>query len=166
MSWIDIAKNTQPLATIIIACVALFNVFTIREFQKQNHRPILSIFIRTKKSTNTHDEVELVVKNSGNLPATEIRLVADEQQVLHCVHESAKDKNPYLDDILYILGGKSLNPLIVNGEEDMVEFYRSTGSWALSEKDIWKRKSSFPVKICYKDLNKYKYHSRQTLVID
>lgn len=166
IDWIEAAKALQPPATIVIACAAVFNLWTIRNFQKQNHRPIISAFIRIKKSTNTHNAIELVIKNSGNCPATEIKIVANKHQIYRCIHKSFEDENQYLENILYILSEKFLNPLLIDGEEDGVDFFYSTDSWDVNEKCIWKRRSSLSISIFYKDLNRNKYRASQTLLID
>lgn len=167
IDWINFGRQIQPWATIFIAAVAFFNFISIRRFQKDNNRPVVSAFIQTKTKMNSHNEIELVLKNSGSKPAADITLVSKRKDILKCVFDHVQEgENKYLDFLLNILSGKSKSPLLINGDEDTIEFYYSTDKWAINERSIWKQGSSFPLKISYKDLNNRKYHSKLTITIE
>jgi len=84
------AFNTlQPLATEIIALVAVLGIFNTRSLWKQTNRPIVSAFVETNSSGNIATMFNLIIANTGNRPAIDVKLTIDnKEEFTECIENS------------------------------------------------------------------------------
>ena len=150
----------QPVASTVIAVIAVSNFVLIQKFNKEQNRPIISACFRIKTPTNSHNIIEFVILNSGNRPATNITVFADRTSLESCVFSHlGTDDNQYWQEILKFFQRGSVIALLPNGEEHSIDMYRSTVRWAKDDASLWRQQCSFTVRIAYEDLSKNEYES-------
>ena len=155
----------ETLRTIfmgIATLVAVFSFFTtIRLWQKTN-RPIISAFIETHSTGNMATTYNLLVINSGNRPAVNIRTILkiDDKKFQECITQELNHRN--VQAIKKCFSSEGEIPLLVN-QEKVSNYFGLTST--KTEDNIWKYRSSLPIEIRYQDLDGRKYISKQTLVV-
>lgn len=77
-SLFPIVKDLQPIASEVIAIVAVTGFFNTRWVWRQSNRPIVSALVETHSSGNVATLFNLTIINSGNRPATNIKLSIDD----------------------------------------------------------------------------------------
>lgn len=146
----------------IATLVAVFSFFnTIRLWRKTN-RPIVSAFVETKSAGNVATTYNLLIINSGNRPAVNIRLKLkiNIEEFKELVTQELSNSN--VEAILKCFGDEGEIPLLIN--QDTTSNYFGITS-VKPEDNIWKYGTSFPAEIIYWDLEGRKYTSKLRLVI-
>lgn len=131
---------------------------------RQTHRPIVCCVVKTHSGGNSAVTYDLVVRNTGDRPATNIRLSIVEADLLSIVAEDVDrdvDMNRTLSSVLRCFDRKMMIPVLENGESVSNGFGYSKGDCG----SFWKYGSYLPIRIDYKDLNGRKFSSRQQLRI-
>lgn len=151
----------DPVTHWIIALVAVVGIFNTRWIWKQTNRPIISALVETESIGNMMSTFNLTVVNSGNRPATNIRLTIDDyEEFKKCLAKKVED--PLINSINRCFSEDGTIPLLINGE-------KRTNSFGLisenKEHNTWNYGSSFNISIAYKDLKQKKYKSNLALFI-
>ena len=159
-SFSTIAREFQPIATDIIAVVAVSNFFNARSLWKQSNRPIVSALVETNSSGNIATFFDITVINSGNRPAINIELEIDDYtEFKNCIKT---ENNESIEDIIRCFDKNSVIPLLINGKT-------TTNSFGLTsvkkEQNFWNYGSNFSITIKYRDLEGNRYKSKLTLYI-
>ena len=156
--------SINPLA---IEVIALFNILTFlntRQLWQQSNRPIVSALVETYTSGNTSILYNLVIINSGNRPATNVKLnINNENEFKKCFTQKIDDlDNGVVRGIKRCFSEEGFIPLLLNGE-------KKTNSFGITSKikddNLWIYKSSFFVTIRYNDLEGKQYKSLINLQI-
>lgn len=161
LNFFDFIINTlQPLATEIIAFIAIISFVNNRWFWWQSNRPIVSALVETHSAGNIATMFNLTVLNSGSRPAINIKLTIDDYQEFEKCIENLD--NNMIEHITRCFSEYATIPLLINGEKKSNSF----GTTSIQEEDnIWKYGSSFSITINYKDLENKKYKSKLVLHI-
>lgn len=143
----------------LVAVLSFFN--TVRLWLKTN-RPIISAFVETESARNVATTYNLLVINSGNRPAVNIRLnlKMSIEDFKKCITKEID--NPHVEQILKCFNNDGEIPLLIN--QDKTSNYFGITS-IKTEDNIWKPYSSLPIEINYQDLEGKKYSSKLSLVI-
>lgn len=156
----NIFNILQPVATEIIAIIAILGFFNTRWLWKQTNRPIVSALVETHSAGNIGTTFNLTILNTGNRPAIDIKLKIDnDEEFMECIENKQNDLIKGIDKCF---DENSTIPLLINGEK--ISSYFGTTS-IKKEQSIWKYESSFSITIDYKDLEKKKYQSTLILYI-
>ena len=154
-------EYTLPVvSSAVIAVVATIGQFITLRLWRKTNRPIVSAIVETHAGGNISVMYNLVVVNSGNRPATEIRLKTKED-ILSYTHEQNSESN-FMTSIYSCFHENAMIPLLLNGESTKNSFGFTKNP---ENKRGWIYGSSFPIQIVYKDLDGRKYRSKVNLVI-
>ncbi len=112
-----IINTLQPIATEIIALVAILGFFNTRLLWKQTNRPIVSAFVETHSTDNRDLRFNLIIANTGNRPAIDIKLTIDNKDKFkECIENSEHEMIDYIfgcfEDyatILLLINGKIIS---------------------------------------------------------
>jgi hypothetical protein len=150
-------KTVVSLASATLSATSLY--FT-RHFWLASNRPIISASIVSDEIGNVVTTYKLVIYNTGNRPATSIKLYADKEVIDKIIDPNA---DPALtDDIYKCFSNKPIIPLLINGKETSNSF----GITSTRSKDnVLRYNSELPILISYSDLENRKYNSKQVLVV-
>lgn len=157
-----ITPYTISVAALTISLVSiLFQQIRWRE----SNRPIVSAYICDAKEVRADSKVDffnLVLINSGPIPASNIRLQVQESDLNKIFSDDITEPEKELVKVCF--DEESNVALLLNGEKAETYFGRSEhiGSEKCRglEYDAW-----LPVKITYYDLNKHKYKTEIKLKI-
>lgn len=135
-------------------------VFARRSWHQAN-RPIVTAFVDEKVSDVGVGIFDLVVSNTGNRPATSVRLWAKTKDVDSLFHENAPEESKESTRLCF--ADSADIPLLRNGEEVPTAFgVFSDGNlnkeWLVYDKEI-------PIEVRYADLEGRKYCSKMPLRI-
>jgi hypothetical protein len=140
--------------------VALVSIWLTRRSWLQTYRPIVSAYIETRGGAEGTIKYDIVVLNSGNRPAKEIRLQADEKMVRSCFGEAQPEG--VISAILNCFKPEGQISLLANGTSTRSSFGYTTGNEASS---VWKYDSKIPIVILYKDLTGRKFKAKLDIMI-
>jgi len=143
------------LAALLVSVFALWTSW--RTWRKSN-RPIVTAFVAEFASGNVSTIFNLVVANTGNRPATHIRLHATSIDIDKLVDPRAPKERR--EDIANCFLAEAEIPLLRNSEELATSFgaVKSPGAWLNYGAQI-------AIEITYRDLDGSPYVSRQPLKI-
>ncbi|WP_088892792.1 hypothetical protein [Leptolyngbya ohadii] len=152
-------ETLRTIFTGIATSVAVFSFFNTTRLWRKTNRPIVSAFVETDSAGNVATMYNLLIINSGNRPAVNIRLKL-KIEIEKLVTQELN--NPNVQAILECFGDGSEIPLLINPGNTSNYF----GITSMKPEDnIWKYGVSFPIEIVYWDLEGRRYTSKQRLVI-
>lgn len=162
---LQILLNGETLRTLfmrIATLVAVFSFFNTIRLWRQSNRPIVSASVETHSAGNIATIYKLLVINSGNRPAVNIRLKLklETEDFKKCITQEITDSR--VESIRRCFSNEGVIPLLINGDN----ISNSFGLTSIKpEQDVWKYGSLLPIEIQYQDLEGKKYISKLTLVI-
>ena len=159
-SFYPIIKSLQPIASEVIALVAVIGLFNTRWIWRQSNRPIVSAVVETHSSGNVATLFNLAVINSGNRPATDIKLTIDNYHEFEKCIKTTDQRT--VEQITRCFSKDATIPLLINGEKK-TNYFGTTST--KKEQDIWIYGSFFSITIDYGDLEKKRYKSELVLFI-
>jgi hypothetical protein len=112
----SIINTLQPLATEIIAFLAIVGFFNTRWLWKESNRPIVSALVETHSAGNVATMFNLTVINSGSRPAINIKLTIDDYKEFEkCIQNS---DNKMIEQITRCFSEYATISLLINGEKN------------------------------------------------
>jgi hypothetical protein len=155
-------SGSDSMISIAISCLALtvsvISLIVGRRSWLETYRPIITARVSTKSGGNVAILYNLIIENTGNRPATDIRLNVD-QKVLHaalkplCSVPTTQIRNCF--DPHYTI------PILANDRSTSTAF----GKTSNDSECMWIADSHLPVTITYSDLEGRKYCSKVTLCV-
>jgi hypothetical protein len=159
-SLIDSLKDPKTIISIVSAIISSISVYLTRRFWLSANRPIVSAYISTNSAGNVAIMYDLVVCNTGNRPATSVRLHVD-KEVLESIINPDADQS-LASDIYKCFSSDAVIPLLLNGKDTNNCFGSTSSNMA---QNILKYNSEIPITISYSDLEKRHYCTNQILII-
>ncbi|WP_225085945.1 hypothetical protein [Pectobacterium colocasium] len=159
--WITIISLFLSLLAVSISLVSF--VFTRRSWFQSN-RPIVSAAVETHAGGSELIAYNLVLSNTGNRPATNVRIRVKESDIDACLSEWVKENkttNSIYSDVMRCFSDDGEIPLLLNGRSMVNSF----GYTCADEQKFWRYGVSLTVEIKYCDLDGRKYKSNQTIRI-
>jgi hypothetical protein len=144
-------SSTNILAVFSVAIALLSLGFAVYSWRQAN-RPLVSARITSHKGGNIATTLSLLVENTGNRPALNIRLIAKESDV-RAAHMQARIPT---DAERCFFSGISI-PVLANGRSTSNAFEH------LGSPECWRAGSKIPLKIRYQDLSGRRYTSKLQL---
>lgn len=143
--------------SLIAVLVSLLSYLFVKRSWYETYRPIVTARIETHASGNMATVFNIVVYNTGNRPATDIRLRADEKVLERAFKENAPETMK--SEIRACFSDEGTIPLLHSGNS-------TSNGFGVAGKDesTLKYGSRIPITIEYKDLNRHKLKSKQTLL--
>jgi len=146
----------EKINTIISALaigISFASLYFARRSWLQSNRPIITAFIATRAAGNVASIFDLVVANTGNRPATNVRLIAKPKDIQNLIHPNAGENQQKV--ILNCFDNESKIPVLRNGEELSTAFGSSVD---VTAKDQWLNYvAEIPIGITYTDLDGRNY---------
>jgi len=155
MAW-SIANLTVALVALIVSLAALGLSI---HFWRREFRPIVSAAVRTHSGGHLATTYDLMIQNSGAIPAKNIRLRADESALAAAFAQGANepDKEHWLECF-------RIDPaisLLQNGDRTSCSF----GTTRPHDAGFWKQGATIPIVIAYEGWFGRKYVERQNIKI-
>ncbi|MCD5988481.1 hypothetical protein KDX30_11265 [Pseudomonas sp. CDFA 553] len=155
-------ENPLAFIGIIVAAVSLLVaigslILTWRLWSKTN-RPILTAWIASAAPGYEGTALNIVLENSGNRPAKDIRLVATEKYVLAALNHLDETEIP--GDARHCFFSSKQISVMANGK-------RMTNAFGyLGDKSgAWKSGAVIPLAIEYKGLQNERYRAKMSLIL-
>jgi uncharacterized repeat protein (TIGR01451 family) len=140
-------------ALLVSLCSLLFSFFS----WKRSSRPIVTAAVQTHKSGNQAITYNLVILNSGTIPAKNVRIKAAPDSLEQALGTDATPENK--ERWLACFGRTVL--LLQRGESIRCAF----GTTRLNNAGFWKHKAVIPITITYEDWFGWKYTDKQKIQI-
>jgi hypothetical protein len=152
--------------------VSSLSLYFSRKSWHESNRPIIIVRVSTYMSGNLATVLNLVIENTGNRPAKNIKLSVDSQELKSAFSENIKDRDRqaiercFADDIVI--------PCLANGKSISNSFGKLTVSydtdtatelfWHQTPSD-WQMNARFHVIVEYQDLNNRNYECSIPILI-
>ena len=152
----DLPNLVVALVALVVSIVALGLSFY---FWRRQFRPIVTAAVRTHAAGNMGIVYDLVLLNSGSIPAKNIRLQAEGASLASALGPGAIDK----DKELWLACFKS-DPavsILQNGDRMSCSFGNTTGD----DRSFWKPHATISIVITYEGWFGGSYRERQTIQI-
>lgn len=134
MDWINIAA----------LAVALIALAMSAHFWRRQFRPLVTAMVKTHRGDNTGLYFNLVVLNSGSIPARDVWFEVADRAALEAAlgHGATEERKK---DWLSCFATKDLIPVLHNGTHVSCSFGMTHGADA----GFWKHAAEFPIRIYY-----------------
>jgi hypothetical protein len=149
--------------SLIISSFALFvsalsYYFSIKSW-KETYRPIVTARVTTKKSNEKGTGLDIIVENTGNRPAKNIRFIANEKELESVL--LAKKGDPLREDIDNIFSKDTIIPVIANNR------FITNGFGLLTDNDetTWRVNSILNIEIIYQGLDGRSFSDKMPLLL-
>jgi len=129
-------------ASMLVAILSL--VFTMRAW-RQSNRPLLTARISTHDGGNTGIALNILVENSGNRPALDIALHADEADIRAAMADPSP-AHPIPTDANRVFFSNIIIPVLANGRG------LSNAFGSLGTAGVWRPGATIPVKVSYRGM--------------
>lgn len=135
----------QLWLSLIALFISAISLITAIWFASRTFRPIVTVAVKTRSGSNSAITYDLVVLNSGSIPARDIRLVADVKSIeaalanVEQFKEARKSGLACFDDACSI-------PILQNGSKTSCYF----GTTSTNDTGFWKYGATIPVRVHYK----------------
>ena len=144
--------------------VSFFSLWFSRKNWLQSNRPIVSAAVETHAGGNESIAYNLVVTNTGNRPAVNVRLCVATNAIEKCMApwvEKFKGENTTYAHVLRCFSDEGEIPLLINGKNMTNSFGYTRGD----EQTFWRYGATLRVTISYSDLEGRKYCVHQPIRI-
>lgn len=133
----------EIIISVIALIVAIISLALSIYFWKRQFRPIITLAVKTVVAGNVSTAFDLQIKNSGSIPARNIRLTVDQAVLENALGSSADQKNR--KRWLAAFYEENLISCLQNGESITCSFGMSQSH----DQGFWKYKSELPITIEY-----------------
>jgi len=148
-------EEIKTIISILAIGISLASLYFARRSWMQSNRPIVTAFIATRASGNVAAVFDLVVANTGNRPATNVRITAKPEDIEKLIHLKAKEEQR--KSIHDCFDNESKIAILKNGEELSTAF--GSVSHATSKDQSLNYGAEISIEITYNDLEGRKYKS-------
>lgn len=152
----------KTILSILAFVLSLVSFWFSRRSWFQSNRPIVTAAVETHIGGNESIAYNLAVSNTGNRPATNVRIRVRDNDVEMCVAEWVKhnkESDSIYSAVMRCFSDDGEIPLLLNGKTMINSFGYTRGD----QKTFWRYGASLPIKIKYCDLDGRKYQSKQTI---
>jgi len=154
-------EEIRTVFAAIALAVSVASMYVARRAWIQSNRPIVTAAVVEYDSGDEGAVFNLFVSNTGNRPATNIRLKAKPEEIDKLLTSSEKEKKRQSSHDCF--SDKAMLPLLRNGEELTTSFGSIRKLGLAGEGLLYD--SEIPIEITYKDLEGRDYRSRLTLKV-
>jgi hypothetical protein len=91
MELIDELKTISTIVSITSPIISILSLYFTSRFWFATNRPIVCAKIATYSSGDLMEHYNLIIHNSGNRPATNIRLYADKNDIENIILKDGKN---------------------------------------------------------------------------
>jgi hypothetical protein len=147
--------------SIVSVVISGFSFYFSRKFWFEANRPIVTVRVSTHISENVATTLSLVVENTGNRPAKNIKLSVDPQKLASALKKNLADKDRQAIELCF--HRDTVIPILANGKFITNSFGKlvhpfDTSTYAAkfqtnSSESDWEEKARFDVFIQYESLD-------------
>lgn len=154
-------KNILSILAFVLSLVSFW--FSRRSWLQSN-RPIVTAAVETYTTGSVLIAYNLAVSNTGNRPATNVRIRVKKSDVDACITDWVKHNEDAIlvySRVMRCFSDDGEIPLLLNGKT-------MTNSFGYTRRDhqtFWRYGSRLPITIEYSDLDGRKYLSKQCLKV-
>jgi len=145
--------------------VSLISLWFARRSWLQSNRPIVSAAVETHAGGDESIAYNLVVANTGNRPAVNVRLFSANTQIIEkCMAqwvENFRGPETTYAHVTRCFSSEGEIPLLLNGKNMTNSFGYTRGN----NHTFWHYGASLPITISYSDLEGRKYRTSQVIKI-
>jgi hypothetical protein len=152
-------EEIKTIISVLAIGISLASLYFARRSWMQSNRPIITAFIATHASGNVAAVFDLIVANTGNRPATNVRITAKPEDIEKLIHSKAEEEQR--KSVHDCFDNESIIAVLRNGEELSTAF--GSVSHAASKDQCLNYGAEIPIEITYNDLEGRKYKSRLPL---
>lgn len=149
----DFANISLPLSVLSTLVALLSLSFAVYSWRQAN-RPLIFARVAAVAGGNSGIVLNLLVENTGNRPACDIRLIAKEADV-----RAASILSSIPQDAQRCFFSNVVIPVLPNGRS------ASNAFWHLGRPDSWRVGAQIPIKIRYRDLSGRHFSSKIRLLL-
>lgn len=154
----DFGSLFVAAAALIVSILAFY--FSIKSWRESN-RPIVTARVTSANGGEEGTALDLVVENTGNRPAKNVRVIVDAMELENVLAENVNEV--WRKHITRCFSERGVIPVLGNGKLVSNSFGLLSGD----SKSAWRGDVRFNVKISYEDLDGRKYkHINPLLVAD
>jgi hypothetical protein len=148
------------LVSVFSFCLAMLSLYIARQSWLQANRPLVTVRVATVSGGNSAIALKIVVENTGNRPAKNIRLEVDRNALKKLYGESA-DQGA-VRNIEMIFDERGVIPILANGKSVSNSF-----GFLGEEKQqpVWKEEARIEIAVFYEDLDGRKFKYRNPILI-
>lgn len=143
----------------IAIAVSLASLYFSRRSWLQSNRPIVTAFVSDRGTGNNSTALNLVVSNTGNRPATNVRLIAAENDISRLLKQTAQPNRKQM--IYACFQETAIIPILRNGEELSTLF----GAITSNDESWMEHGAQIEIRVEYGDLDGRCYKSEMPLKI-
>ncbi|MGQ7744613.1 hypothetical protein ACUNDQ_10425 [Pectobacterium brasiliense] len=154
----------KSIVSVLALILSVLSFFFTRRSWLQSNRPIVSAAVETHAGGNESIAYNLVLSNTGNRPATNVRIRVKESDIDACLSEwvrSQKVKNAIYSGVMRCFSDDGEIPLLLNGKFMTNSFGYTRGD----QQTFWRYGANLPVVVEYSDLDSRDYQSKQIIRI-
>lgn len=145
-------------AALVVSVLSFY--FSIRSWRETN-RPIVTARVTSHSGGEEGTALNIVVENTGNRPARNIKLSVGEKDLEAALSE--KIEEVYNRAIRRCFSERGVIPILANGKSVSNDF----GWLTVGDKSAWKGDLRFNIEVSYEDLDGRKFkHTNPLLVAD
>lgn len=133
----DIA-NVSIVVSLFALAASLGTILVLYRNRLETNRPIVTVLLESDVG-NVASPLTLRVYNTGNTPALDVTLDANEKDIAKALDEKAA--NEYKNDVYRCLSKENIIPVIYNGSN----VYNAFGILSKNENNTFKLKSKIPI---------------------
>ena len=149
-------EEMRTAIAVVALVLSIWSViFTWRSW-RETHRPMVTVFVAEHGMGNVASTFNLVLSNTGNRPAVEVRLHADPQELRKLIDPEAPPER--FEWMSHIFDEESMVPILRNGEDLRTSF----GAYAHKQKWL-NYGEQISVRVSYRDLDGRRYKSQLPL---
>ena len=148
-------KSIDPIFRTITTILAVFSPFITIKLWERTNRPIIWAVIEPEiTGENNVRKYKLSVINSGNRPATNIRLSVDSQELQKfLIQKPNEEQESWINIVKECFNENSIIPILASGEKNSSDFgfHDFSGKYGPYTYNVWKPESTLDIRISYTD---------------
>jgi len=150
--------DVSVVVSLIALAASFSTILVLYRNRLETNRPIVTVLLESTAG-NVATPLTLRVYNTGNTPALDVRLSADEKDIINALDK--KVLNKYKKDVYQCLSKENIISVLHNG----ANVHNAFGILSKNENNTFKLKSKIPIVIKYKNLYGHTYKQKQVLII-
>lgn len=150
--------NISIVVSLFALAASLVTILVLYRNRLETNRPIVTVLLESEAG-NIASPLTLRVYNTGNTPALDVTLAANEKDIANALDE--KVSHHYENDVYRCFSKDNIIPVIHNGSS----VHNAFGILSKGENNTLKLKSKIPIVIKYKNIYGHTYKQKQMLVI-
>jgi len=145
------------IVAVIALIISILSLGLSVYFWRRQFRPLITVAVKTAAAGNVSIAFNLLVKNSGSLPAKNIKLSANQSDLEQAFGNDATEENK--NRWLAAFNEENLIPILQNDESIACSF----GLSRPSDKGFWKYEATLSVTVDYYGWFGYHYNETQKI---